>query len=65
MYSLVKGLKAHECRKCHETIEKGTYKLKDTQDNHHKYYFHLGCIEIEVIRDQLQLWNQALREATA
>lgn len=64
MISIIKGRKECRCAAlCGEHIESGVMKIKDSQDNSNRKYYHLGCAPVQMIQRQLQLWTLALQES--
>ena len=63
MISIIKGRMACLCAICHNEIESGIMKVKDSQDNSNRKYYHLGCTPRNVIDRNLQLWTLALQES--
>jgi hypothetical protein len=63
MISIIKGIKQHICSICRTEIERGGYKVKDSQDNSNRKYYHLKCTPITIINRNLQLWKTALQES--
>lgn len=53
----------HECKKCGNPIHKNEYKIKDTHDNHHRYYYHLECFDPTKAREQVNLWTLTLQKS--
>jgi hypothetical protein len=64
MISIIKGRKECRCNAlCGLVIESGAMKIKDSQDNSNRKYYHLGCAPIQMVNRQLQLWTLALQES--
>lgn len=62
MIGIIKGICEHICTGCHTSIEKGIYKVKDSQDNSNRKYYHFACVPREMAIQQLQSWQQVLNE---
>lgn len=51
------------CAICRGEIESGIMKVKDSQDNANRKYYHLGCTPKHVIEKHLGLWTLAQQES--
>ena len=54
---------ACRCAICRGEIESGIMKIKDSQDNSNRKYYHLRCCPRTVIDRNLGLWTLALQES--
>lgn len=63
MIGIIKGRKPTQCASCYEMIPNTELKVKNSQDNTNRTYYHLKCTDLNTIQSQLRLWNQALQES--
>jgi len=63
MISIIKGRMTCTCAICRRDIESGIMKIKDSQDNSNRKYYHLGCCPRTVIDRNLGLWTLARQES--